>query len=82
VKRREELTHLRSLNTAELWEELSGTRRELFNLRMRLATHQLNQHHELSRARKRIARIQTLLRERQLLEAVLANRSQHEQPTT
>ena len=71
MKRTEELGHLRGLNSADLWEELSGARRELFNLRMRLATHQLDQHHEVRRARKRIARIQTLIRERQLLEEVM-----------
>ncbi len=72
MKRKEELTHLRGLSDADLWEELSGARREFFNLRMRLTTHQLDQHHEVRRARKRIARVQTLLRERQLLQLVMA----------
>lgn len=70
MKAREELGQLRSLSIADLWEELSGGRRELFNLRMRLATHQLDQHHEVRRARKHIARIQTLMRERELLEEI------------
>lgn len=76
MKRKEEMGHLRSLSEADLWEELSGARREMFNLRMRLATHQLDQHHEVRRARKRIARVQTLLRERQLLAAVMSPGSQ------
>jgi large subunit ribosomal protein L29 len=72
MKRKEELTHLRGLSDADLWQELYGAQREFFNLRMRLTTHQLDQHHEVGRARKRIARIQTLMRERQLLQAVMA----------
>ena len=72
MKRKEELTHLRGLSDADLWEELYGAQREFFNLRMRLTTHQLDQHHEIGRARKRIARINTLLKERQLFQEVMA----------
>jgi large subunit ribosomal protein L29 len=48
---------------------LEEAQRELFNLRFRLATKQLTNHREVRRAKRRIARIKTVLRERELAEA-------------
>ncbi|MBI4300662.1 MAG: 50S ribosomal protein L29, partial [Chloroflexi bacterium] len=42
---------IRGLNDAELAKELEESRRELFNLRFRLATHQLTNHRELPKVR-------------------------------
>ncbi|MBM4451113.1 MAG: 50S ribosomal protein L29, partial [Chloroflexi bacterium] len=41
-------------------------RQELFNLRFRLATRQLVNHRELPKVKKRIARMKTIQREREL----------------
>ncbi|MFC2012462.1 50S ribosomal protein L29, partial [Chloroflexota bacterium] len=39
---------------------------ELFDLRFRLATRQLVNHREIKRVRKQIARMKTIMREREL----------------
>lgn len=46
--------------------KLEEAHEELFNLRFRLATRQLENHREIPRVKRRIARIQTILREREL----------------
>ena len=50
----------------ELQEDLDATHRALMNLRFRIATLQLANVNEIRRARKRIARIHTVIREREL----------------
>ena len=60
-------SELRALSESDLREELEATHRELFNVRFRLATRQIANSTELSKARRKIARIETLLRERTLL---------------
>jgi len=57
---------IRSLNDAELVKRLEEAHQELFNLRFRLATRQLVNHRELPRVRKRIAKMKTIQREREL----------------
>ena len=57
---------LRALNNTDLAKQLEEAHQELFNLRFRLATKQLVNHRELSRARKQIARLETIIREREL----------------
>lgn len=61
-----EIDDLRSLTNEELDTELQETHRELMNLRFRNATMQLANVNEVRKARKRIARIKTVLREREL----------------
>jgi len=56
---------VRSLSDAELSKRLVEARQELFNLRLRLATRQLANHRELPRVKKRIARIETIIKERE-----------------
>jgi large subunit ribosomal protein L29 len=60
------LEEIRALGNAELAKQLEVAHQELFNLRFRLETKQLVNHRELSRARKQIARIKTVIREREL----------------
>lgn len=60
------LKEFRDLGTGELAEQLEGTHQELFNLRFRLSTKQLVNHREVRRVKKKIARLKTLLREREL----------------
>ena len=61
-----EIDDIRSLTDEELTDELEETHRELMNLRFRAATMQLANVKEIRKARKRIARIKTVLREREL----------------
>ena len=60
---------LREKNVGELREELSGLMREQFNLRMQRGIGQLPTPHELRRVRKDIARVKTVLNEKQKGEA-------------
>ncbi|MBM3166008.1 MAG: 50S ribosomal protein L29 [Chloroflexi bacterium] len=57
---------IRSLSDTELAKRLEEARQELFNLRFRLATRQLVNHRELPKVKKRIARMKTIQREREL----------------
>ena len=57
---------LRALSTDELAIKLRESKEELFNLRFQAATGQLENHGRLTAARKEIARIYTILREREL----------------
>jgi large subunit ribosomal protein L29 len=57
---------MRSLSVEELQKRANDAHQELFNLRIRLATRQLVNHRELPRVRKEIARLETVIREKQL----------------
>jgi large subunit ribosomal protein L29 len=59
-------TEYRGLETEELVEKLKDAKEELFNLRFQAATGQLESHGRLLVVRKDIARIYTVLREREL----------------
>ena len=60
------LTEIKALSDAELQKKLEEAHQELFNLRFKLATKQLVNHRELPKTRKEIARINTIIREREL----------------
>jgi large subunit ribosomal protein L29 len=57
---------LRELTGEELIERLRESKVELFNLRFQTATGQLNNNRRLRTVRQEIARIYTVLREREL----------------
>ena len=57
---------LRNLDNEELTAKLRESQEELFNLRFQGATGQLENHGRLRAVRKDIARIYTILREREL----------------
>jgi large subunit ribosomal protein L29 len=59
-------SEIRTLNNEELLAKLAEAREELFNLRFRLATRQLGNHREIPAVKRRIAKIKTILREREL----------------
>jgi large subunit ribosomal protein L29 len=60
------IKEIRDLSTEEMKKQLEESRQELFNLRFRLTTKQLVNHRELRRVKKNIARLNTLLTEREL----------------
>ena len=64
-----EIDDLRAMTDAELTEERDATHRALMNLRFRVATMQLANVNEIRKSRKRIARINTVMRERELARA-------------
>ena len=57
---------IRALSPEALAEQLEAAHEELFNLRFRLATKQLVNHREIRRVKKEIARLKTIIREREL----------------
>ena len=57
---------LRNMNQEELVAKLREAKEELFNLRFQGATGQLESHGRLRAVRRDIARIYTILREREL----------------
>lgn len=57
---------LRELSDPELVERLREAKAELFNLRVQNATGQLDNHRRLQVVRREIARIYTIIREREL----------------
>ena len=60
------LKEIRDLGTDELKKQLEDTHQELFNLRFRLATKQLVNHREVRRVKRKIATLETLLKEKEL----------------
>ena len=62
---------LRELTDADLVERLTETKHELFNLRFQHVTGQLDNTSRLNHLRKDVARMNTLLREREIAAAEL-----------
>lgn len=60
------IDEVRKMNYEDLARELESSKRELFNLRFRLATRQLTNYRELRTVKKKIARIRTVMREMEL----------------
>ena len=59
-------TRLDDMNLTELIDELRATKHEALNLRFRNATGQLDNTAEIKRVRRQIARINTLIRQREI----------------
>jgi large subunit ribosomal protein L29 len=57
---------IRALSREELIKQLEEAHHEIFNLRFRLATRQLVNHNEVRKVKKNIARMKTILREKEL----------------
>ena len=60
------IEEVRSKSEDDLWKELEESYQELANLRFRWATRQISNVYELKKTRKKIARIRTVMREREL----------------
>jgi len=56
---------LRELSAADLAEKLTESKKELFTLRFQHATSQLEKTHRLPEVKKDIARMQTILKEKE-----------------
>jgi large subunit ribosomal protein L29 len=57
---------IKALSSDELQKQLREAQREVFDLRMKASTKQLVNHRDIPRAKKKIAVIKTILREREL----------------
>jgi large subunit ribosomal protein L29 len=60
---------LADMSLADLVEELRATKHEALNLRFRNATGQLDNTAEIKKVRRQIARINTLIRQREIAAA-------------
>ncbi len=58
---------IRTMSDADLENQLDADRRELFNLRFQLATRKTKNHQRIPQVKREIARILTVLRERELM---------------
>lgn len=68
MKTKETIAALQQKTMAELDTDLKEKKSELFNLRFQLATGQLQNNAAISDCRKDIARVKTVIRQRQLAE--------------
>ena len=60
------INEIRDLSTAELEEKLQACKQELFNLRFQKAVNQLENPKRITEVKKTIARILTIVRDREL----------------
>lgn len=66
----EKTKKLRDLSIGELEKQLEDTRQELMNLRFQQATGELTDHTRLRFTRRRIARLLTIMSEREMMETL------------
>jgi large subunit ribosomal protein L29 len=64
------LRELKDMNNDELADQLKSLKQELFNLRFQSATGQLGNVMVIQKTKKDIARVKTIIRERELKSAV------------
>ena len=57
---------IRALGSEELAKQLETAHQEMFDLRFRLTTKQLVNHRQVRVTRKKIARLKTIIREKEL----------------
>lgn len=57
---------VRALKQTDLEKQLDDAHQELFNLRFRHATRQLANYSEITAVKRKIARVKTVIREREL----------------
>ena len=59
-------SEIRKMSAAELEAKLAGLKKDLFFLRMQHATNQLDNPLQIAAVKKEIARVKTILREKEL----------------
>ncbi len=67
-------SEIRALSTAEIESKLDDAREELFKLRFQFRTGQLTDFTRLRAARRSVARLATVLRERQIAAGLAAQK--------
>jgi len=60
------IDELRAMSSDDIKKQIADSQHELLNLRFRLTTRQLVNNQELLRVRRNIARLATILREREM----------------
>ena len=67
MARKGKFEELVGMDVARLGKELEDSYRQMFTLRLQVATRQLSNTSEIMRTRRKIAQIKTLLRQRELV---------------
>ncbi len=65
------VTELRELSAEELQSKLADSKQELFNLRFQHAINQLDNPKKITEVKKTIARIKTIIHERELEDSAI-----------
>ena len=65
------VTELREFSVEELNQKLAESKEELFNLRFQLAINQLDNPKKIADVKKTIARIKTIIHERELEDSAI-----------
>jgi len=63
-----EISEVREMSPDEILDALDDAREELMRLRFQITTGELTDHNQLKTTRQKIARIMTVLREREMIE--------------
>tara|TARA_B100001245_G_scaffold1862_1_gene1471 strand:- start:472 stop:678 length:207 start_codon:yes stop_codon:yes gene_type:complete len=66
-----EIDDIRNMNDQDLVENLDSSQKDLMNLRFRTATMQLTDTNAVKKAQRKIAKIMTVIREREISESSL-----------
>ncbi|MFQ6841066.1 50S ribosomal protein L29 [Agathobaculum sp.] len=61
-------SEIRKLSAEELAAKLGDLKKDLFNLRLQLATNQLENTNKITEVKRDIARVNTVIREKQLAD--------------
>ena len=64
-----EIDDIRNMNDQDLMESLDSTQKDLMNMRFRIATMQLSDTNSVKRTQRKIAKIMTVIREREISES-------------
>ena len=64
-----EIDEIRALSDSDLQSNLDSIQEELMNMRFRVATMQMTNVNEIKLAKKRIAKIKKVIREREIAES-------------
>jgi large subunit ribosomal protein L29 len=67
---------IRSMGSADLGKKLEDAREEYFNLRFQRASGQLEDYNQIKKVRRSIARLITILREREIAEWIGSQESE------
>lgn len=62
------VSEIRELTAEELAAKLGDLKKDLFNLRLQLATNQLDNTNKITEVKRDIARVNTVIREKQLAD--------------
>jgi len=65
-----EINDIRAMTNDELDDDLEASHKALMGLRFRVATMQLSNVSDIKKTRKRITRIKTIIRERELAKGI------------